>query len=134
METMTAKWRYTLTTQEADHELASFLADRTIAPRLRTQMQRLAKEDDPRWPVAEGLDVMLLDKDCPTWYRLKIADIDVRLIFSLWNRWQGKSREYQPGQNLWPDGDHLINIEQVSYRTHATYREAARRWRKSHGK
>jgi hypothetical protein len=127
-----SKWRYTIKTEEAGEELASFLASPQIGLQLRNHMRMLASESDPRTPVSKTLDVTLLSHDCPTWYRLKLANI--RMIFSLWQHRQGKLREYDPGEKPWADCENTINIEQVGYRDETTYAEARRCWRKSHGK
>ena len=126
-----SKWHYTAKTQEAGDELASFLANQRIGQKLRSQMRQLANEADPRRPVSKELDVRLVSHDCPTWYRLKIEDI--RMIFSLWQRRQGNSREYEPQEKTWDDCENIINVEHVGYRDENTYRESRRRWRKSRG-
>jgi hypothetical protein len=126
-----SNWRFTIKTKEAGDELASFLANPQIGPELRNQMRRLASENDPRKPQSKELDVEWLEHDCPTWYRLKIDDS--RMIFSLWQQRQGESREYEDREGIWTDCENTINVEQVSYRTEDTYREARRRWRRSRG-
>ena len=134
---MTMKWKIVVRDREADEELASFLS----APGgkyLKRVLWLLANESDPRNPQHSELNtpetnVTRIKDQAPTWYRLKVGVLNVRIVFRLLQDRATKLMEYQVEENIWDDCDNMIDVRQVGHRTNAFYAETRRRWRRAHG-
>jgi hypothetical protein len=123
--------------KEADEELASFLA----APGgkyLKRVLWLLTMENDPRNPKHSELNtaetnVVRIKDQAPTWFRLKVGIINIRIVFRLLQDRGSKLTEYQVEESIWDDCDNLIDVRQVGHRTSTFYAETRRRWRRTRG-
>lgn len=134
-----SKWEIIIATKKADEELVFLFEKAEIKKRVQRLLRKLANEDDPRKPTdadltTDAINVRRLKDDAPTWYRLKIGDLNVRVIFMLVQVRGEKVAEYEIDELVWNDCKNVIGIIQAGYRNKNTYRETRQRWRRAHGR
>lgn len=133
-----SKWTLIIGSKKADDELVFLFEKADVKRRVLRLLKKLADEDDPRRPIDNDLvsdlvNVKRLRNDAPNWYRLKIGDLNIRIIFVLVPVRGEQIDEYDIDELVWDDCENVISIVHASYRNKNTYRETRRRWRRTRG-
>lgn len=98
-------------------ELLDFKAERPgVFLAICATMMTLAAETDPRYPVV-GLDVCEIKHDAPGWFRVRVVGENVRVVFRLLERRDGKIVEVHVGEKPDPQAaERAIQIMRAAHR------------------
>ena len=127
-----SKWALVYRTTEAAEQAALLFKDADVQAESRRLLKLLAQEDNPGHPVNPELDVKYLEHDARNWYRLKIKQHNIRIVFTLLYSKGEQAIEYIYGETIFDDSENLIGINKIGKRTDKFYVETRRLWRKFH--
>ena len=130
------KVRWTPTVHDlAKRELLNLKAEQpTWFASIQAHMALLAQERDPRRPANPCLDVCEVRYDAPGWYRLKIREYNLRVVFRLLQQRGSTIVEIHAYQRFDPYSDaRAIQITLAQRRGNDTYLHTRERSRKVRG-
>jgi hypothetical protein len=126
-------WKIVAISSKANDELAFLLQNAVVRQEVLRILLILASEADPRNPEHPDLVVERLTIHAPKWYRLKIASLNIRIVFRLLQIRDKRVIEYDFREQPWDDCENLLDITKAGYRDDDFYIDVQRRWRKSRG-
>lgn len=122
-----SKWKLRQPTiPGASQQLALLFAQPKVKADIENALRLLATQEHPGKPDKSiGLDVMRLENEAPDWYRLKLYEHNIRVIFRLLVV-RGEHLVEVDHYEI-PEGDErYLDVVQAEYRTYDTYHRTRR--------
>lgn len=126
------QWRLRLANNKVKEQATLLFADKEVKAECQRILTLLRQEDNPAEPENSELSVTHLAHDARHWYRLRVDDFHLRVIFSLVFIHKERLIEYGYGELHYDDAENYIAVQFMDYRAKDTYEEVRRLWRETH--
>mgnify|MGYP001344376428 CR=1 FL=1 len=126
-------WRVRPSSELVSQEIQEIFKDSNIKGICQSALRLLQQEADPANPINSDLNVKHLEHDAPNWYRLRLNNINIRIVFSLnYVREETQSlAEYAYGELPFENAENYILIHFIAYRSGSTYIDVRSRWKRT---
>lgn len=124
-------WKVIPASEAVSRELSQLAPSQKIKDECKNLVRILSEEDNPAEPLNPLLHVKHLEHDARDWYRLKVIQHNIRIVFSLHYEQGNTLARYGFREIPYETGQNYIVVRFAGYRTDDTYVEVHRRWQQA---